>query len=106
MKASISRRDFLKGSLLSIGVAITPLGTRLLSAKEVGQAVFAPNAFFEITPDNIVTVIIPNSEMGQGIRTALSMIVADELEADWSQIRVKQAPAAGAYVNPLLGVQI
>ena len=99
---SISRRDFLKGSFLTIAVSLTPLGTKLLSAKEVGKAVFAPNAFFEVTPDNLVTVIIPSSEMGQGVRTALSMIVADELEADWSQIRVKQAPAADVYKNPIL----
>ncbi|MGD0234785.1 MAG: xanthine dehydrogenase family protein molybdopterin-binding subunit [Syntrophorhabdales bacterium] len=102
---SISRRDFLKGSFLTIAVSVTPLGTRLLSAKEVGKAVFTPNAFFELTPDNTVTVIIPSSEMGQGIRTALSMIVADELEADWSQIRVKQAPFADAYKNPTFGAQ-
>ena len=103
---SISRRDFLKGSFLTIAVSITPLGTKLLSAKEVGKAVFAPNVWFELTPDNLVTVTIPNSEMGQGVRTALSMIVADELEADWSQIRVKQAPAADAYKNPLFGAQV
>jgi isoquinoline 1-oxidoreductase beta subunit len=105
MKTSISRRDFLKGSFLTIAVSVTPLGTKLLSAKEVGKAVLGPTAFFELTPDNLVTVIIPSAEMGQGTRTALSMIVADELEADWSQIRVKQAPAAGAYVNALLEVQ-
>jgi isoquinoline 1-oxidoreductase beta subunit len=107
---SISRRDFLKGSLaaagLSIAASITPFGTRLLSAKEVGKAVFGPTAFFELTPDNIVTVAIPNSEMGQGVRTALSMIVADELEADWSQIRVKQAPAGDAYKSPVFGAQV
>ena len=103
---SISRRDFLKGSLLTIAVSVTPLGTKLLSAKEVGKAVFTPSVWFELTPDNIVTVAIPNSEMGQGVRTALSMIVADELEADWSQIRVKQAPAADSYKNPLFGAQV
>jgi isoquinoline 1-oxidoreductase beta subunit len=103
---SISRRDFLKGSFLTIAVSITPLGTRLLSAKEVGKAVFAPSAFFELTPDNLVTVIIPNSEMGQGVKTALSMIVADELEADWTQIRVKQAPAADAYMSPVMHAQL
>ena len=101
----LSRRDFLKGTFLTIGVAITPLGTRLLSAKEVGKAVFTPNAFFELTPDNFVTVIIPTSEMGQGTRTALSMIVADELEADWSRVRVKQSPASSAYANVLFGIQ-
>ena len=72
---SISRRDFLKGSLaaagLTIAASITPFGTKLLSAKEVGKAVFGPTAFFEMTPDNLVTVDIPNSEMGQGVRTAL-----------------------------------
>jgi isoquinoline 1-oxidoreductase subunit beta len=107
---SISRRDFLKGSLaaagLTIAASITPLGTKLLSAKEVGKAVFGPTAFYEITPDNLVTVYIPNSEMGQGVRTALSMIVADELEADWSQIRVKQAPAGDAYKSPVFGAQV
>jgi isoquinoline 1-oxidoreductase beta subunit len=103
---SISRRDFLKGSLFSIAVSITPFGTKLLSAKEVGKAIFTPTVWFELAPDNLVTVIIPNSEMGQGVRTALSMIVADELEADWSQIRVKQAPAMDAYKNPLFGAQV
>ncbi|HME44184.1 MAG TPA: xanthine dehydrogenase family protein molybdopterin-binding subunit [Syntrophorhabdales bacterium] len=102
---SISRRDFLKGSALTIAISITPFGAKLLSAKEVGQAVFAPTAFFELTPDNIVTVIVPSSEMGQGIHTALAMLVAEELEADWSQIRVKQSPAANPYKNPLLGSQ-
>jgi isoquinoline 1-oxidoreductase beta subunit len=103
---SISRRDFLKGSFLTIAVSITPLGTKLLTAKEAGKAVFAPNVFFELTPDGLVTVAIPNSEMGQGVRTALSMIVADELEADWSQIRAKQAPAADAYKSPVMGAQV
>jgi isoquinoline 1-oxidoreductase beta subunit len=103
---SISRRDFLKGSFLTIAVSLTPLGTKLLSAKEVGKAVFAPNVFLELTPDNLVTVMIPSSEMGQGVKTAFSMIVADELEADWSQIRVKQAPAADVYKNPILHMQL
>ena len=91
---------FSKDLFLTIAVSVTPFGTKLLSAKEVGKAVFGPTAFFELTPDDLVTVIIPNSEMGQGVQTALSMIVADELEADWSQIRVKQAPAADRLQEP------
>jgi isoquinoline 1-oxidoreductase beta subunit len=111
MKSSISRRDFLKGTLagagLTIAASITPLGTKLFGAKEVGKAVFAPNVFYEVTPDNLVTVTIPNSEMGQGVRTSLAMIVAEELGADWSQIRVKQAPALDVFANPVFGpVQI
>ena len=104
----ISRRDFLKGSLatagLTIAASITPFGTRLLGAAEMET--FKPNVWFEIAPNSLVTVTIPNSEMGQGVRTALSMIVADELEADWKNIRVRQAPAADAFKSPLMGIQI
>jgi isoquinoline 1-oxidoreductase subunit beta len=106
MKSSISRRDFLKGTLatagLTIAASITPFGYNLLDAAEVKKGAFTPNVWLEITPDNLVTVTIPNSEMGQGVRTALSMMVADELEAEWSQIRVKQAPAADAFKNPFI----
>ena len=49
-----------------------------------------------------LTVFIGASEMGQGTHTALSMIIADELEADWKQVRVRQGPAAKEYHNPLL----
>ena len=102
MNPSISRRTFLKGSLtatgLTLAVSITPFGYRVLNASEAKR--FAPNVWFQITPDNVVTISIPNSEMGQGVRTALSMIVADELDADWGQIRVQQAPAADPYQKP------
>lgn len=110
MSSSISRRDFLKGSLaaagLTIAASITPFGTKLLNGKEVGKALFQPNAFPQITPDGLVTVYIPNSEMGQGVRTALSMIVADELEADWKKVRVKQAEAGDVFKSPILGDQL
>ncbi len=108
MNPSMSRRTFLKGSLtatgLTLAVSITPFGYRLLNASEAKR--FAPNVWFQITPDNVVTISIPNSEMGQGVRTALSMIVADELDADWSQIRVRQAPAADPFKNPIFNSQI
>ena len=106
MKSSISRRDFLKGTLatagLTIAAFISPFGYKLLNAEEAKKGTFSPNAWFEVTPDNLVTITIPNSEMGQGVRTSLSMLVADELEAAWSQIRVKQAPAADAFKNPFI----
>ncbi|MGD0489679.1 MAG: molybdopterin cofactor-binding domain-containing protein [Syntrophorhabdales bacterium] len=109
MKSSISRRDFLKGSLaaagLTIGASLTPFGAKLLSGAEMKNG-FKPTVWYEITPDNIVTVWIPSSEMGQGIRTTLAMIVADELEADWKEIRVQQAPAGDAFKNPLVRDQL
>ena len=88
MKTSMTRRTFIKGSLAASGLTIvayvTPLGTKLVSASaEEGAMVgFKPSAFYQITPDNVVKVMVPNSEMGQGVRTALPMIIADELEAD------------------------
>jgi isoquinoline 1-oxidoreductase beta subunit len=104
----MTRRAFLKGSLavagLTIGVSVTPFGHRLLNASEIDS--FSPNVWFKITPDNKIAIFVGNSEMGQGILTALSMIVAEELEADWSRVQVKQAPAADPFKNPIIGVQV
>src|SRR3954447_12799749 len=52
-----------------------------------------PHVFVSIAPDGIVTILCHRAEMGQGVRTGMPMIVADELEADWNKVRVKQAPA-------------
>jgi isoquinoline 1-oxidoreductase subunit beta len=112
MNTTISRRSFLKGSLaaggLTIAVSVTPFGYKLLNAAEMkgGVSAFKPNAWFEITPDNVVTVWVSKSEMGQGAHTALPMLVADELEASWKQIRVKQAPAAKEYACRVMDMQI
>lgn len=69
-------------------------------------AMFAPNAFIRIDEKGVVTLIIPQVEMGQGVYTSLSMIVAEELDADWNRVRVEHAPAnEKLYSNPKLGVQ-
>src|SRR5262249_8758175 len=52
-----------------------------------------------VTPDNIVTVLVPHCEMGQGSQTALAMMAAEEMEADWNLVRVKEAPATDDYAN-------
>ena len=52
-----------------------------------------------VTPDNIVTVLVPHCEMGQGAQTALAMMAAEEMDADWNLVRVKEAPALDAYAN-------
>jgi isoquinoline 1-oxidoreductase subunit beta len=66
---------------------------------------FAPNAFIRIGRDDTVTVIVNHSEMGQGVYTALPMIVAEELDADWSKVRVEAAPVDPAYDHTLWGMQ-
>lgn len=84
-----SRRDFLKiGSLAGGGLL---LGVSFQCTSKDKSQTFAPNVYLSISPDNTVTIIAHRSEMGQGIRTSLPMIVADEMGADWSQVKIVQA---------------
>src|SRR6187200_1623527 len=57
------------------------------------------NTWILITPDNLVTVLVPHCEMGQGAQTALAMMAAEEMDADWNLVRIKEAPALDAYAN-------
>ena len=61
------------------------------------------NTWITITPDNIVTVIVPHCELGQGAQTALAMMAAEEMDADWNLVRVKEAPATDQYANAYVG---
>ena len=109
MNTSISRRAFLKATGLTIAVSVTPFGYELLNASEKKKEAlpgFKPNVWFEITPDNRVAITVGASEMGQGVHTALAMIIADELEADWKQIKVGHGPAAKEFKNPIWDDQI
>jgi isoquinoline 1-oxidoreductase beta subunit len=74
------------------------------AAEESGE--FAPNAFLRIAPSGHVTVLVGKSEMGQGALTALAMIAAEELDADWSKVSVESAPAAPAYYHTAFGTQM
>ena len=103
-----SRRRFLKTSAgLVIGFAVLPK-ERLLALQQPGAApaLPPPNAFLRIGDDDTVTVILAHSEMGQGIWTTLPMMVAEELECDWSKIRVENGPAATVYAHPAYGMQM
>lgn len=92
---------------LTIAVSVSPFGYSILNASEKKDLkTFNPNVWLHITSDNKVTIFIGNSEMGQGVLTAQSMIIADELEADWRQVKIKQGPAADALKSPILGAQI
>jgi len=115
----VDRRGVLAGLAtagvgLVIGVALPGRAAAQSGAAAVikgapGQpsaAVFAPNAFVRIAPDNTVTVLIKHIEFGQGPYTGLSTLVAEELDADWSQMRAQSAPAdAALYKNLAFGVQ-
>jgi isoquinoline 1-oxidoreductase beta subunit len=100
-----SRRGFLKGS----GATALVIGFTLPNAGRVeaapSSASFQPNAWLRITPDNKVTVQCGSAEMGQGVLTAIPMLVAEELDADWRLVRVEQAPVDKAFANPAFGMQ-
>src|SRR5256712_5497415 len=100
----LTRRRFVQSTALA-GAALL-VGFRFDGRLAAADDVFAPNAFVRIAPDNTVTIIGKHIEFGQGSSTGLAAILAEELDADWSQIRVEPAPAnTERYKNLLLGVQ-
>jgi len=99
-----SRRNFLKAAGATgagLVVAFHFGGAHKAAAQGVAKIRFNPNAFIRITTDNYVTVIAKHLEMGQGIYTGLATIVAEELDADWEQMRVESAPADATRYNNL-----
>lgn len=106
--AGLSRRGFLKAAGAATGGLV--LGFTLPGAHRFARAadekVYAPNAFLRVAPDNTITVIINRLEFGQGVHTSLPMLIAEELDADWSQMRGELAPAGEAYKDPAFGIQI
>jgi isoquinoline 1-oxidoreductase beta subunit len=93
----VNRRDFLKtgaagGVALVVGFHLSPSAFADQAAEQEKKTPNPFDAWVRITPDNNVTLILGKSEMGQGIMTALPMILAEELCVDWKQVKVKQAP--------------
>jgi isoquinoline 1-oxidoreductase beta subunit len=94
-----SRRTFLKTAALSSASLVIGFdGARLLHGTEISAAnQFKPNTWIRIDADGLVTLTIGKSEMGQGVRTSLAMLLAEELEADWTRIKLVQAtPSPGS----------
>ena len=97
------RRQFLQAAAIAGGGFAIGMGP-FMRADAVDVASFAPNPFVRIGTDNSVTVVVKHLEMGQGTYTGLPTLVAEELDADWAQIKVEGAPAdAGLYNNLLWG---
>jgi isoquinoline 1-oxidoreductase subunit beta len=103
----LTRRDFLKvsaatGGGLLLGFSLPGLAAVVTEGTSDG---FSPNAWIRIDSDGQVTLQVASSEMGQGIMTGIAMILAEELDADWSRVKAEFAPADPAYFNPLFGRQ-
>ena len=119
MNSQINRRDFLKLMAVSTGGLVlavyldgcAPLTTpQPVTATQIPftlspqpPAEWAPNIYLKVDTNGILTVTAFRSEMGQGIRTALAMLVADELDVDWSNVRIEQAPADSRYGDQMTG---
>lgn len=102
----ITRRDFIKvvgisGSGLILATYIPINGLNLKPGDE--PKIFAPSVYLKIDSNGIVTITVHRSEMGQGVQTSLPMLVAEELDCDWSKIRVEQADGNPIYGNQTTG---
>ena len=111
--ASISRRTVLQSGLAGAFVLGFQWPLRAAPVNEPGQPPdhphdqFAPNAFIRIDESGKTTLVIPQAEMGQGVCTAIAMILAEELDADLAQVVLQHAPPSDRlYGNPIFGVQV
>ncbi|MGE5730620.1 MAG: molybdopterin cofactor-binding domain-containing protein, partial [Gemmatimonas sp.] len=92
--ARVDRRSFLRVTALAGGGVLLGSYLKVFESADAfaatpGAAEFVPNAFIRMTPDGIVTIIAKNPEIGQGIKTMLPMIIADELDVEWAKVRVE-----------------
>src|SRR5580693_4645975 len=103
--SSINRRDFL-GTAAGLTLALTILPQPFAGGDEaIADASLSPNAWLTITPDGTISIVSPAAEMGQGSFTTLPLIIAEELDADWSKVKPILPPAweEKKYGNPDYG---
>ncbi|HEX2257797.1 MAG TPA: molybdopterin cofactor-binding domain-containing protein [Afifellaceae bacterium] len=103
--AAPTRRGFLAGTA-GLTLAFTVGGPSILEPERALAATGGKlNAYISIAPDGIVTIMSPAAEMGQGVKTALPLIIAEELDADWDKVRIEQSPIAEVYNHPVFKQQ-
>src|SRR5918999_5942940 len=107
----LNRRSFLCASTAAAGGLLVSLYLDFPVFAQEGRPapppkVYPPDAFVQIRPDGKIVIQVNRLEFGQGVQTSLPMILADELDADWSQVVAELAPAAEVYKDPLFGIQM
>jgi len=110
----LSRRSFLRVSATAAGGLLVSLyfDFPLMAQEGAQQAappkpkIYPPDAFIHIKPDGKILITVNRLEFGQGVQTSLPMVLADELDADWSQVIAELAPAADVYKDPVFGIQM
>jgi isoquinoline 1-oxidoreductase beta subunit len=105
---SLNRRSFLQVTTAAAGGLLVSLYlSRITSAQQPpAPKVYPPDAFIHIATDGKIKITVNRLEFGQGVQTSLPMVLADELDADWSQVIAELAPAADVYKDPLFGMQM
>jgi isoquinoline 1-oxidoreductase beta subunit len=102
--ATTSRRTFLEVAAASAGALLVGFRIPLARAQ---SAELAPNAFIRIDGRGATTLVMPQAEMGQGVYTSIAMILGEELDVDWQQVKLEHAPPSDAlYGNPFFGLQV
>jgi isoquinoline 1-oxidoreductase beta subunit len=96
MNTTMNRRAFLRvtaiaGGGMLVATYLDPVTRVFAQGQQAPPVGFVPNAFVKITADNVVTIIAKNPEIGQGIKTSLPMLIAEELEVPWDTVRIEQA---------------
>src|SRR5438034_10777634 len=107
----LDRRSFLRVSAVAAGGLMISLYLDLPTFAQEGRPgpppiVYPPDAFVHIKPDGKILITVNRLEFGQGVQTSLPMILADEMDADWSQVVAELAPAADVYKDTLFGIQM
>ena len=107
----LNRRSFLRVSAAAAGGLLVSLYLDLPAAAQEGNQapppkVYPPDAFVHVRPDGKIVIQVNRLEFGQGVHTSLPMILADEMDADWSQVIAELAPAADVYKDPVFGFQV
>jgi isoquinoline 1-oxidoreductase beta subunit len=112
----LNRRGFLRVSFAAAGGLFVSLYLRVpltgdalaqeVPMPQVPAKVFPPDAFVNIRPDGKIVIQVNRLEFGQGVQTALPMVLADEMDADWSNLIADLAPAADVYKDPMFGIQM
>src|SRR6266436_9007869 len=106
---NLTRRSFLRVSASAGGLLVSLHLDLPLAAQQGAQPkpkAYPPAAFVQIKSDGKILITVNRLEFGQGVYTSLPMILADEMDADWSHVMAELAPAADVYKDPLYGIQM
>jgi isoquinoline 1-oxidoreductase subunit beta len=105
MKQELTRRNFLRVSAITGGGMMLSLSflNNTANAETVAGAAFSPNVYIKIGTDGSILILAPNPEIGQGVKTSLPMIVAEELCVDWKKVQVELAPLQAGFGRQTAG---